>query len=474
MKNILLLVLFFESSFCSFAQFQQQKSDSVCVLIKKYFNETNVEQLYALCGKEFQKQLTLEAFRLVCRNNLFPLEKIKETIFESSANGLYKYKAVFTTVNLNLLLSIDHEDKIETLLFQPYRKEVVKKDYAVASTNGLTTPLDKEIDEAVQQYISVKNTVGLSVGIFKDGKTYFYNYGEMEKGNGRLPTKDTYFEIGSISKTFTAALLADAVIKGKVKLDDPINKYLPDSIHGLIFESEPVTLQTLSNQSSGIPSLPNNVVLNNETMINPYKDYDEAKLFQFYENFRLVRKPGTKYEYSNLAVGTLGVILERVNKSSFEQLLFKTICLPLKMHDTKQFLQKEDSSRLAKGYNENGEYASLWDFKALAGAGAIRSTAADLVKYTKANLGQAPPMLYKEFQLTHTVTFKSNEATVGLGWHYIKPGNDLVLFHNGGTGGYRSYLAINLQKKYSVIILSNSAISVDDIGNEIMVWLERN
>ena len=236
MKNILLLVLFLESGFRSSAQFQQQKSDSVCLLIKKYFNETNVEQLYALCGKDFQKQLTLEALRLVCHNNLFPLGMIKEAIFESSANGLYKYKTVFTTVNLNLLLGIDNEDKIETLLFQPY-----KKDYVVASTNGLTTPLDKEVDEAVQKYISAKNTVGLSVGIFKEGKTYFYNYGEIEKGIGRLPTKDTYFEIGSISKTFTAALFADAVIKGKVKLDDPINKYLPDSIYALTFESEPVT-----------------------------------------------------------------------------------------------------------------------------------------------------------------------------------------------------------------------------------------
>src|SRR5450631_3513444 len=98
MKKILLLVLFLESCFCSFAQFQQQKADSVCVLIKKYFNETNVEQLYALCGKDFQKQLTLEALRLVCKNNLFPFGMIKEAIFESSANGLYKYKAVFKTV----------------------------------------------------------------------------------------------------------------------------------------------------------------------------------------------------------------------------------------------------------------------------------------------------------------------------------------------------------------------------------------
>ena len=474
MKKILFLLLLLPASFCCIAQSQQQKTDSVCGLVKEYFNERNVEQLYGLFGKEYQKQLTLETLRQVCENNLFPIGEIKETVFESTANGINKYKAVFASLNLTMLLSLDKEEKVETLLFQPYKKDYVKKDYTVPSTNSLSTALDKEVDEAVQPYISILNTVGLSIGIFKNGKTYFYGYGETAKGNGQIPTNNTYFEIGSISKTFTVTLLADAVIKGKVKLNDPINKYLPDSIHQLTFDSEPITLQTLANQSSGLPGLPNNFVLNQEIITNPYKEYDESKLFQFYKNFKPIRKPGVKYEYSNLAVGTLGVILERVNNSSYEQLFLKTICAPLGMHDTRQFLRKTDSSRFAKGYNEDGHYTSPWDFKALAGAGAIRSTVADLMKYAIANLSQAPSILYKDLQLTHIITFKSNEATIGLGWHYIKPGNDLVLFHNGGTGGYRSYLAINLQKKYAVIILSNSSISVDKVGNGIMEWLEGN
>lgn len=472
MKFLLFLLLSLSTNFCCMAQLQ--KIDSVCRLVKKYFNDKDVVQLYGLCGKDFQKQLTLENLRQVCENNLFPTGVIKETVFESSESGLNKYKVVFASVNLTLLLSLDKEDKIETFLFQEYKKNNVKKSYTVSATNRLSTALDRAVDQAVQPYISDLNTVGLSIGILKDGKTYFYGYGETAKGSGRLPTKNTCFEIGSISKTFTATLFADAVIKGKVKQNDPINKYLPDSIHLLAFNNEPITLQTLANQSSGIPGLPDNFGLNQETMANPYKEYDESKLFQFYKNFNPVRKPGEKYEYSNLAVGTLGVILERVNHSSYEQMLLKTVCNPLGMHNTRQFLRKTDSSHFAKGYDEEGRYALPWDFKALAGAGAIRSTAADLLKYAKANLGKAPAILYKDLQLTHGITFKSNIATVGLGWHYIRPRNDWVIFHNGGTGGYRSYLAIHLQKKYAVIILSNSAISVDNMGNEIMKWLEAN
>src|ERR1039457_5651467 len=173
---------------------------------------------------------------------------------------------------------------------------------------------------------------------------------------------------------------------------------------------------------------------------NPYKDYDNNDLFSFYKNFKPIRKPGEKYEYSNLAVGTLGVILERVNQEDYEALFLKTICKPLHMSETKEFLLQDDSAKFAKGYNEEGVYNSQWDFKALAAAGAIRSTTSDLMKYAKANLGDAPPKLYKAIQLTHEITFTEGTTKISLAWHYIKPGNDEVIFHNGGTGGYHKFI----------------------------------
>ncbi len=109
----------------------------------------------------------------------------------------------------------------------------------------------------------------------------------------------------------------------------------------------------------------------------------------------------------------------------------------------------------------------------MAGAGAIRSTATDLLKYAKANLGNAPSSLNKAMQLTHIVTFTDGSKD-GLAWHIIKPGSDEVIFHNGGTGGYRSYLAINMQKKFAVVILSNTSIGTEVVGDALMKWLEEN
>jgi CubicO group peptidase (beta-lactamase class C family) len=474
MKKILLLLCWLTFSYCCIAQTEKDKTDSICSLVKKYFNEKDDVQLYSLAGETFKQQLKSETFSKICKENLFPLGEMKETILESSLNGLNKYKAVFASANISLLLRLDKADKIQTLLFQPYKNDLAKKSYIVPATNQLSSALDKEVDSVIRPYISMQVTTGISIGILKDGKTYFYGYGETAKGNGQIPDEKTYFEIGSISKTFTAILFADAANKGKVGMEDPINKYLPDSVHQLAFNNKPITLKTLANQSSGIPRLPDNLVLDSVTSANPYKDYNEKNMFAFYKKFIPVREPGSKYEYSNLAVATLAVILERVNHTSYEQLLFKTICGPLGMKDTRQLLRKQDSARFAKGYDENGIYSLPWDFKAFAGAGAIRSTAADLITYAKANLGAAPPDLYKAIQLTHTITFKSDDATVGLAWHYIKPGNDTVIFHNGGTGGYRSYLAMHPEKKYAVVILSNSAVAADNMGNQLMRWLEKN
>jgi CubicO group peptidase (beta-lactamase class C family) len=472
MRKMLPFLVLITMNLVCYAQPQQQKVDSVRALVKKYFNEKSAQKLYDLAGESFHKQLPWETFETISNTNLFPLGEMKETIFEGNANGVSKYKAVFATVDLDLLLSLDKADKIETFLLRPYTKvnANAKKSVKPPFNNPLATGLDKAVDSVMQPFMAELNTVGASIAIFKDGKTYYYGYGETAKGNNTIPDSRTIFEIGSISKTFTATLLADAVNKGKIKLDDPVNKYLPDSIPTIAFDGVPVTIRSLINHSSGIPRMPGNFVAG---QTDPYIDYDDRKMFSFYKNFKPTRKPGDKYEYSNLAVGTVGVILERVNKDSYENILLKTISNPLGMRDTKEYLRGRDSARFAKGYND-GNFAAPWNFTAFMGAGGIRSTVADMIIYAQAQLGAASPALNSDIQLTHTVTFKTADATLGMAWHYLKPGKDEILFHNGGTGGYKSYLAVNLQKKFAVVILSNTTISVDGVGNELMKRLEGN
>jgi CubicO group peptidase (beta-lactamase class C family) len=473
MKRTFLLIISILVSFILPAQsLIQHKTDSVSRLVLKDFNENNAAALYALTGDAFKKALTYDAFLTVCTNNLFPLGEMKEAIFENESNGLNTYKAVFSSMTLTLLLSLDPSEKIQTFLFKPYVDDKGKKDHKVVSSNTLSSALDKEVDSATQPYMSLLATTGLSIGILKNGKNVYYGYGETEKGNGKLPNEHTIFEIGSITKTFTSILLANAVLQGGVKLDDPVSKYFPDSIPALTFEGTALTLKTLSNHTSAIPRMPTNFHPSDNN--NPYKDYNDQDMFSFYKSFRLSRKPGIQYEYSNLAGGTLGVILEKVYKKNYQDLFVETICTPLGMNDTREFIRKNDSVRFAKGYNEEGKYNSQWDFEALAPAGAIRSTASDLLIYADANLGKGPVSLEKAIQLTHVITFSDGTNKTALGWHYIKAGKSEVLFHNGGTGGFRSYLAINLDKKFAVVILSNTSIGVEEVGNSIIKWLDEN
>jgi len=188
MKKIIFILLFSCAAILLHAQDdRKEKTDSVSKLVVKYFNDKNAEQLYALGGDDFHHALTEDAFKNVCNTNLFPLGEIKQTALENYENGVCKYKAIFNTVTLTLLLSLDKTDRIGVFLFKPYVDETQRKNYKVPSTNSLSTQLDKEVDSAVQPYISLQATAGLSIGILKDAKALFYGYGETAKGNKQIP-----------------------------------------------------------------------------------------------------------------------------------------------------------------------------------------------------------------------------------------------------------------------------------------------
>ena len=472
MKKLQLILVLFCNSTHLFAQNQKEKNDSMCALVQKYFNIKSTDSLYSLAGADFKKELSFEKFKSITDSNLYPLGTMLAK-FETYVNGISKYKAVCTNATVALYIGLDDQQKLKTLLFNSYVDQTPKAQ-KVASNNPLHTPLDIAVDSAVQPYISLAVTHGLSVGILYNNLEYFYGYGETTAGNKQIPGKQTLFEIGSITKTFTAILLADAVNSGKISLNDVVSKYLPDSIPPLSYEGVPVTIKMLSNHSSGISRMPSNFDLYAKDPLNPYKTYGEQQLYSFYKTYKLGRKPGSEYEYSNLAAATLGLILEHLAKKSFEQLITDKICTPLKMNNTRQFIRKNDSLNVATGYNEEGRYNGPWDLDAFAAAGSIRSSAEDMLKYAEANLGKAPAALYKDIQLTHIVTFKDSTNKVALGWHYIKPAKEEILWHNGGTGGYRSYLGINLQKKFAIIILSNTSVGTEEVGNSIIKYLESN
>ena len=228
-----------------------------------------------------------------------------------------------------------------------------------------------------------KKAVGIVVGTIDEKGRAVIGYGKLAKDRDEQPDGDTVFEIGSITKVFTSLILADMVERGEVKLDDPVSKFLPASVTVPSRNGRQITLLDLSMQISGLPRLPTN--MKPADPANPYVDYDAAKLYEFLSGYKLQRDIGEKYEYSNLGVGLLGHALSLKAGMSYEQLVKKRILEPLGMTSSSVTL----SNRRRNGWHRSRRRLSPvknWDLDALAGAGALRSTANDMLKFLAANL----------------------------------------------------------------------------------------
>jgi len=466
-----LITLSFKSTFSQSRQ--QQKTDSVLQLVSEHLAIKDADGIYALTGELFRKELNIETFRKVADQQLFPLGAIKKWVSVSFVNNkTATYKVQFETLTMEVLLSLDEKDKLELFYFRPYKIESGDKGSPVATSNQMKSVQDKKVDSAARAYIQKLNAVGLSIGIIKNGTARLYNYGETTKGSKQLPTAETIYEIGSITKTFTATILASYVNGGKVKLDDQISKYLPDSVANNA-ELKNITLLNLINHTSGLPSIPDNLASQKPyDKLNPYANYNKTLLYAYLKTCKLETKPGEHYAYSNLAVGILGTILEKISGKSFEEMASSIVCSPLGMSNTLQHLYPLIKIRFAPVYNDDSEQTIPWDFDALASCGALRSTVNDLVKYAKANINDnVATSIAKALKLTHQITY-NNDARLGLAWHIIKVDGTDYYFHNGGTYGSSSFLAFNKEKNLAVIILSNATASTDNVGVDLLKKLQ--
>jgi serine-type D-Ala-D-Ala carboxypeptidase/endopeptidase len=326
--------------------------------------------------------------------------------------------------------------------------------------------LEARVDRLVRPLIDNHVVVGLSIGLVDGDKTYLVNYGTVSTKRAKKPDADTVYEIGSITKVFTGTLLADAVERKQVRLDDPVQKYLPTSVSVPKFDNTSITLLDLATQRSGLPRLPSNLAPKDPR--NPYADYDEKQLYAFLSGHTLAGKPGEKYEYSNLGMGLLGFALARQASAGYETLVRTRILDPLGMTHTVISFTPDARAHLAEGTNADGEPESNWDLGALQGAGAIRSTVHDMLLFLKANLHpQGTPLEQAMLLAQKSEAPIGNGASIGLAWHILPGGK--VTWHNGGTGGYQSMLAFNRDARQGVVVLCNtSGEIVTSLGIELM------
>ena len=277
------------------------------------------------------------------------------------------------------------------------------------------------------------------------------------------------FEIGSITKTFTASILADMVARGEVRLDDPVAKFLPPSARIPARGGKQITLLDLATQSSGLPRMPTNMTPHDSS--NPYADYSVQQMYVFLGGYELPRDIGATYEYSNLGMGLLGHALALKAGMSYEALVTQRVLTPLGMRETAITLTPALKAKLAPGHDPEGHVVPNWDLPTLAGAGALRSTARDMLIYLAANLDTAT-RLERAMSDAHTARREAGSPTtkIGLAWHLSSrpPPVGTVVWHNGGTGGYRTFAGFDPIRRVGVVVLSNLNASVDDIGFHLL------
>jgi serine-type D-Ala-D-Ala carboxypeptidase/endopeptidase len=329
---------------------------------------------------------------------------------------------------------------------------------------------DQDLTSVLRQRLGSHPGAGIVVGLLDEHGVRSYQAAgrasEARPFDARPETE--VFEIGSVSKVFTATILAEMVRKGDVRLDDPVSTYLPASVRMPERNGKPITLLALATHTSGLPRLPDNLKPGNPD--NPYADYSVQQLYEFLSRHQLARDVGERYEYSNLGVGLLGHVLALRAGKGYEALLLERVTRSLGMKDTAITLGPGLLKRLAAGHAATGYAAGNWDIPTLAGAGAIRSTAADMLTFLAAQLAAPDGPLGPAMADTHLARATADRPGMetGLAWVIRTSGDARVLWHNGGTGGYHSFVGFNPKRHTAVVVLHNSAMSIDDIGFHLL------
>jgi CubicO group peptidase (beta-lactamase class C family) len=284
---------------------------------------------------------------------------------------------------------------------------------------------------------------------------------------------DAVFEIGSVTKVFTALALARLTITGATDLDEPLAELLPPGARTRSRDGTEITLRHLATHTSGLPRLPTGMLL--QALLRPSKDpyagCTTDRLLQSLARTRLGATPGRRFRYSNFGAGLLGLALARRAGIDYETLITREISAPLGLTDTGITVP---AGRLAQGHTRRGRPTPPWNMADLAGAGGLRSTAADLVRFLRAQLAAEPD---PAIRLTREVKHRINPfAWVHLGWMgrrlHAEQGGHLQLWHNGGTGGFSSFVGFDPEKSVAVVALSSTQRTVDGPASELLRSLQ--
>ncbi len=327
--------------------------------------------------------------------------------------------------------------------------------------------------------IDFKQTPAMTIGVIMEDSSYTFHYGTLAlTEKSPAPNDKTEFEIGSVTKVFTATLLAQAIIEGKIKLTDTVEKHLPAGYKLPEFNKMPIRFLDLATHTAGLPKFPYNIGNKEDGLNNLYKNYTDDDERQFLATYRLRNAPFEKYSYSHLGYDILAQALVNIYKSdSYESLLQEKICKPLNLSDTRINLDSMQKLRLPKGYSMIGQPVAPWEFHSFEGSLGLKSTVTDLLKWIRFQF-DTPSEWHAQLALTRTEQHKADKEGImsALGWHSVKIIKKFpnVIVHSGATDGFRCYTAFVPETRTAVIILSNSERPLNGLGGLILQMLNYN
>ncbi|MGS0527710.1 serine hydrolase domain-containing protein [Zobellia nedashkovskayae] len=345
------------------------------------------------------------------------------------------------------------------------------------TSNPKSSDIDIKVDDIFNSHRENINTIGLSIGILKNGETHFYGYGEIKKGSNIIPNENTFFEIGSITKTFTSILATDMLLNDNLDIETTLKSYLPSNLPTLNRNGTEVNFKHLLSHTAGFPTMPSNFTAKPfSDASNAWEKYDDRRLFSFLDNLLLRSDPFTEFLYSNAGLAVVGATIEQNYNQEYGEVLQNKLLMPLDLMNTSAYFK--ETEEWTTGYSFTGEETGYFkSLNALDAAGVIKSTPQDLLKYAEANINIPETSLGEAIRLTHEVQFMEYEVNdfykirSCLGWfEYINNTlpEETFIWHNGATGGYNSELFINLEHQSALVLLFNKR-TLDNSDRELFI-----
>ncbi|MBI3909224.1 MAG: beta-lactamase [Pseudomonas fluorescens] len=334
--------------------------------------------------------------------------------------------------------------------------------------------IETVVNAAVQPVMQAEGIHGMAVAVTINGQAHYFNYGVASKETGNPVTQDTLFEIGSVSKTFTATLAAYAQTTGKLSLSDKASQVLP-ALRGSAFDHISV-LQLGTYSAGGLP------------LQFPAESDSADKMLGYYKQWKPLYAPGSHRLYSNPSLGLFGYLAAQSMGQPFDELMEKTLLPKLGLKHTYVHVPQDQMALYAQGYNKDGKPVRVTPGALDSEAYGVKTSAADLLAYVGANM--KPASLEKPLQqaiaLTHSGYYTVGDMTQGLGWELYRypitldrllDGNstpmamqahevqwlnppqaqpeNVLINKTGSTGGFGAYVAYVPSKGIGIVMLAN-------------------